>query len=79
MRRFWICCLIVFVSWSSTGCGGSVTGPPTAGPTTDPGGEAFSKPTKPIGPFFTEAEMLKFTKPIKNIGHGNQTALLIPR
>jgi carbamate kinase len=28
----------------------------------DPNDPAFSKPTKPIGPFFTEAEMLKFTK-----------------
>lgn len=28
----------------------------------DPKDPAFSKPTKPIGPFFTEAEMLKFTK-----------------
>ena len=28
----------------------------------DPNDPAFSNPTKPIGPFFTEAEMLRFTK-----------------
>ncbi len=50
MRRFWICCLIAFVSWTSSGCGRSeYAGPPLANPSTDPGGEAFSKPTKPSG------------------------------
>jgi hypothetical protein len=50
MRYYWACLLIAAVCWASSGCDRSELGPPTAGPTTDPGGEAFSKPTKRTTP-----------------------------
>jgi hypothetical protein len=46
MRRFWIGCVLVALAWTVIGCERSELGPPQAKPTTDPGGEAFSKPTK---------------------------------
>jgi hypothetical protein len=46
MRRFWICCVLATLAWAAIGCERSKLGPPQATPTTDPGGEAFSKPTK---------------------------------
>jgi hypothetical protein len=46
MRRLWICCLITALVCAWIGCERSQLGPPQATPTTDPGGEAFSKPTK---------------------------------
>jgi hypothetical protein len=50
MRRFWTCAVALFVCWVVSGCGPApaTSQPPTAGPTTDPVGEAFSKPTKRV-------------------------------
>jgi hypothetical protein len=50
MRKYGSCLLIAAVCWASSGCDRSQLGPPTATPTTDPGGEAFSKPTKRTPP-----------------------------
>jgi hypothetical protein len=50
MRCFWICCVLAALAWTSIGCERSELGPPQATPTTDPGGEAFSKPTKRPSP-----------------------------
>jgi hypothetical protein len=50
MRRFWICCLLAVLACAWVGCERSELGPPQATPTTDPGGEAFSKPTKRATP-----------------------------
>jgi hypothetical protein len=50
MRKYWSCLLITVVCWASAGCDRSELGPPKASPTTDPGGEAFSKPTKRTPP-----------------------------
>jgi hypothetical protein len=53
VRLLLIYCIIGSASWVAAGCGG---GPePEApkqvvGPTTDPAGEAFSKPSKPSKP-----------------------------
>jgi hypothetical protein len=46
MRRLGICCLLAALTCAWIGCERSKLGPPQATPTTDPGGEAFSKPTK---------------------------------
>ena len=52
MRRSLIVCLFAFVAGFLPGCGGAEPETPKAvvGPTTDPAGEAFSKPSKPAVP-----------------------------
>ncbi len=50
MRRSWKCYLVACGLWVVSGCGDAPTpvAPKEAvGPTTDPAGAAFSKPTKP--------------------------------
>ena len=52
VRKYWKYALFLPVFWVISGCGEApapVAPKEVVGPTTDPAGEAFSKPSKPAG------------------------------